>query len=45
MNQQNKNRKKKFRNFPAVTLLGLLITCIVVIAAVVGNSVVNRGGE
>ena len=44
--QQNKKRRKKSPlNFPAVTLLGLLFTCIVVIAAVVGNSVVNKGDD
>lgn len=44
--QQNKKRRKKSPlNFPAVTLLGLLITCIVAIAAVVGNNVISKSDD
>lgn len=45
MYRQNNNRKKRAVNFPAVMFLGLLITCIVVIAAVLGNNVIYKGDD
>lgn len=45
MYQQNNNSKKKSMHFPAVMFLGLLITCVVVIAAVLGNNVIYKGDD
>lgn len=47
MNQQQNKRRRKKRPLtsPAVMFLGLLITCIVVIAAVLGNNVIYKGDD
>ena len=45
MYQQNNNSKKKSVNFPAVMFLGLLITCVVVIATVAGKNLLHKGDD
>lgn len=45
MYQKNNNRKKKSMHFPAVMFLGLLITCVVVIVAVVGKNLRHKGDD
>lgn len=45
MYQQNNNRKKKSMRFAAVMFLGMLITFVVVIFAVVGKNLLHKGDD